>query len=422
MNGTIYRIDPITGNIVWAKQYMNPSGQYSFFQGISVHSGNLFVCGYPGFFGSGQLLIRLDNNGTVISSKKLNQIGGLNMVSTISKSMAYSGYVNTPNGFDSYVLINNSIFDNLCSSEQFQLNVNDFPQIDYQTSINLSNKIVSYNGTLTSSEEKCLSSEFALCSAIPDTSWNVKLVAVTIVPFITGLDSVICTSNSNIDLSNVGIPIGGTFYLNSVIANEIDPTKLDESMSHQLVYVLNDSTSCEKSDTFYFRIKLKAPSTIIARDICLNTYDSIYIEGNPDQKDLYFWDFDGGQIVQGSGSGPYLVKWTNPGDKKITLNIQSRECGNSQFIKRIKVNHLQVSTLSDSSIISGEYIDLLSTIDPPNATVLYKWSPSSDLSCADCKNPRATPTRTTKYILMVTDLETGCTATTSINVRINCCK
>ncbi|MEP7218736.1 MAG: hypothetical protein ABI876_07450, partial [Bacteroidota bacterium] len=47
----------------------------------------------------------------------------------------------------------------------------------------------------------------------------------------------------------------------------------------------------------------------------------------------------------------------------------------------------------------------------------WTWTPSVGLSCADCQNPIASPTRTTTYTVMVTD-SGGCTLTDSITVTM----
>lgn len=48
----------------------------------------------------------------------------------------------------------------------------------------------------------------------------------------------------------------------------------------------------------------------------------------------------------------------------------------------------------------------------------YAWSPSTDLSCATCPDPIASPTVTTTYILTVTDTN-GCTDTDTITVFVD---
>jgi len=48
----------------------------------------------------------------------------------------------------------------------------------------------------------------------------------------------------------------------------------------------------------------------------------------------------------------------------------------------------------------------------------YSWSPITDLSCADCPDPIATPSSTTSYILIVTDMN-GCTDADTVTVFVD---
>jgi hypothetical protein len=50
----------------------------------------------------------------------------------------------------------------------------------------------------------------------------------------------------------------------------------------------------------------------------LITYD-----GNACLNSSYFWDFDGGEILSGSGQGPYEIAWSTTGIKEISLYVQS---------------------------------------------------------------------------------------------------
>jgi hypothetical protein len=50
---------------------------------------------------------------------------------------------------------------------------------------------------------------------------------------------------------------------------------------------------------------------------------------------------------------------------------------------------------------------------------IYEWSPATGLSSATVANPIANPTMTTTYIVTVTTISTGCTATDQVTVTVN---
>lgn len=52
----------------------------------------------------------------------------------------------------------------------------------------------------------------------------------------------------------------------------------------------------------------------------------IKFTGNAPSSAVYHWNFDGGDIISGSGQGPYHVAWKNSGQKNITLNVMLNTC------------------------------------------------------------------------------------------------
>lgn len=61
------------------------------------------------------------------------------------------------------------------------------------------------------------------------------------------------------------------------------------------------------------------------RNVCLNDVVSISVNGHVDEDAEMKWDFNGGDIISGSGAGPYEVRWDEDGAKKITLSVNSKK-------------------------------------------------------------------------------------------------
>ncbi|MBI5538745.1 MAG: PKD domain-containing protein [Bacteroidia bacterium] len=95
--------------------------------------------------------------------------------------------------------------------------------------------------------------------------------------------------------------------------------------------------------------------------------------------------------------------WATP-DSSTLYHVtitDSHQCVNSDsvfvFVQQIpELNHN-----SDTTIIIGEYVDMLASSD--QSTVTYNWTPSYGLSCTTCSNPVAQPLQTTTYTVEIVD-------------------
>jgi hypothetical protein len=65
----------------------------------------------------------------------------------------------------------------------------------------------------------------------------------------------------------------------------------------------------------------------------------IVYTGNAPSSATYYWNFDGADVISGSGQGPYVVVWNSVGLKEVILHVicQSQSCQNSEVIHIVPV-------------------------------------------------------------------------------------
>jgi len=81
------------------------------------------------------------------------------------------------------------------------------------------------------------------------------------------------------------------------------------------------------------------------------------------------WNWDGGTVVSGSAMGPYVINWSTPGIKNVTLTITNNSCGNQNSnTQQILIGSKSASTVNQTICegqsflgytTSGNYIDTL---------------------------------------------------------------
>lgn len=86
---------------------------------------------------------------------------------------------------------------------------------------------------------------------------------------------------------------------------------------------------CTSRSSKSINVIKKVTSTFsIPAFVCEGNYALIEYQGNGADTASYNWDFDGGEIISGSGSGPYEVLWNTFGAKNVSLSVH--ENGSSE--------------------------------------------------------------------------------------------
>ncbi|MCS7086266.1 MAG: hypothetical protein NZ534_09360, partial [Bacteroidia bacterium] len=70
----------------------------------------------------------------------------------------------------------------------------------------------------------------------------------------------------------------------------------------------------------------------------------------------YFWDFDGGIAVPGTGAGPHTVRWSTPGAKTVRLYVVSGGCTSSVVSRNLVVHPVPTADFSvaQTQLCAGE--------------------------------------------------------------------
>jgi gliding motility-associated-like protein len=97
----------------------------------------------------------------------------------------------------------------------------------------------------------------------------------------------------------------------------------------------------------------------------------------------------------------------------ITYSVTDANGCFDDTIKTTSVVGFSIDAGADQTIAIYDSVRL----NPSPDALVYQWSPSESLSCADCRNPYASPTVTTTYTLIATD-QNGCVAQDNVTVEV----
>ena len=136
--------------------------------------------------------------------------------------------------------------------------------------------------------------------------------------------------------------------------------------------------------------------------------------GNASDSAEYYWDFDGANIISGSGQGPYMVQWSIVGNNAVSLYVEE-----SAFVSDTSSNQITINGNPVFSIVPYPN-DTVTTLDTITLTgditsVSYLWSTGDTTQSIDIFNICGQGGGCQNYWLEVTN-EAGCSNTEYIIV------
>lgn len=155
---------------------------------------------------------------------------------------------------------------------------------------------------------------------------------------------------------------------------------------------------------------------------CVETPINFNYTGTASPSANYNWSFTGSPVVNGSGSGPYIVTWNNPGSYQVSLTVTENGCTSPVTNLPADVNPLPyVFAGNDVTVCSGTPAQIGMSSNPGE---IYQWSPATDVSNASTSNPVVTSfnqtisTQQQVYIFSVTD-GNGCSNLDTVAVIVD---
>lgn len=151
--------------------------------------------------------------------------------------------------------------------------------------------------------------------------------------------------------------------------------------------------------------------------VCNPDTVQISFTGNTLPSAVYNWNFAGGNVISGSGSGPYMVYWPTTGAKNVTLNISQNGCNAIQVSNVVNVyntptaNFTAVSGVCENTATSVTYNGNATT------AATYNWNfNGGTVVSGSGQGPYqiSWPTAGT-YNVSLSVTENGCNSTTITN-------
>lgn len=157
--------------------------------------------------------------------------------------------------------------------------------------------------------------------------------------------------------------------------------------------------------------KVIADFSINNNDTILCVNEPVTIVNNSLNASVNNWTYGNGQNY--NGVTPPVFQYANPGTYTIALAISNNTLGCKDTLRRkVIVNALPTVSAAGGDTCLGQPVTLFAS-----GGATYQWSPTTGLSNSTVANPVATPSQSTNYTVLVTDVN-GCTGVAQAPVLI----
>lgn len=154
--------------------------------------------------------------------------------------------------------------------------------------------------------------------------------------------------------------------------------------------------------------------------VCVGNPVTVSYNGNGTSTANFQWNFNGGTVNSGSGSGPYSIQYTSLGTNQISLVVSENGCTSTVSIQQTNVNPIPaVDAGTNDTVCSGVVVNVGALSPVPGAA--YTWSPSTNVADPYAAQTTITPNNATTtnqqidYTLTIVDAN-GCVNSDQVTV------
>ena len=227
-----------------------------------------------------------------------------------------------------------------------------------------------------------------------------------------GPDISICSGSSGTLTAVQSNGVGPIYYSWSNGASTASTT-VNNTTTTTYTVTVTDGCGRTASDQVVVSVSNAPTSTFTVNSpVCENENTTVTYTGSAGAGATYSWNFNGAQVVSGSGAGPYQVNWSSGGNYTISLTVNSPGCPPSTTTMPVTVNYNPIVDAGNPLTICEE--TQVTVTGATNPGVTGSWSHGIVEGV-----PFTPPVGNNWYYFTGTDNTTGCAATDSVSIFVH---
>lgn len=231
------------------------------------------------------------------------------------------------------------------------------------------NNAGTYNVSLTVTEPTCSTS-----ASLPVDIYTIPVASITSIPQLCEGDSPVVSFDGN---AGPTATYSWDFGNATVISGSgAGPYNLQwSSAGNDQVSVIVDDHGCkDTSRTDVIVNPIPTADFNLPAAACANDILNVNYTGTASGNANYFWDFDGGTVVSGSGQGPYTVNWNNGGLYSVSLSVTENGCPSQPVNMPLNVTDIPQVSISPVPALCNGGTGTVTFTGVAGPTATYNWN------------------------------------------------
>lgn len=202
---------------------------------------------------------------------------------------------------------------------------------------------------------------------------NVTVNPLPAAPTITASGSTtICSGNS--------VTLTSSYNTGNVWSNNSNSNSITVSTAGNYTVTYTDANGCTATSAPTTITVNQTPTSTftLTPNICIVDNATATYTGNAPANATYNWDFGGGNVVNGSGQGPFTLSFPGTGTYTVSLTVTNNNCTSTITTNNITVNPTPnaLFTASATSVCEGQSLVFNYNGNAP-ASATYAWQPGT---------------------------------------------
>lgn len=120
---------------------------------------------------------------------------------------------------------------------------------------------------------------------------------------------------------------------------------------------------------------LKTPTAdfTLTKEVCTDQLDTVTYTGNAGSMAFYNWNFGTANILSGSTKGPFVIYWSTPGQKLISLQVEENGCYSPIKLENVEVSDAPVASFTIKTSVCEQEIVTVSFNGTAGSEAQYIW-------------------------------------------------